>query len=83
MNTEEPRRQRDSSRTLELVLKFCKREEIFQIQEEMLQSCGEAGPKETIKETSVSQEQIRWNAQQGQGRMLLPLTPAKVFVNPR
>ena len=49
----------------------------------MLQSCGEAGPKEMIKETSVSQEQIRWNAQQGQGRMLLPLTPARVFVNPR
>ena len=29
MNTEEPRRQRDSSRTLELALKFCKREGIF------------------------------------------------------
>ena len=78
MNTEEPRRQRDSSRTLELAWKFCKREEIFQIQEEMLQSCGEAGPKETIKETSVSQEQKRRNARRGQGRMLLPLTPTKV-----
>ena len=77
MNTEEPRRQRDSSRTLELAWKFCKREEIFQIQEELLQSCGEAGPKETIKETSVSQEQKRWNARRGQGRMLLPLTPTK------
>ena len=48
----------DSSRSLELALKFCNREEIFQIQKEMLQSCGETGPKET----SVSQEQIRWNA---------------------
>ena len=73
----------DSSRSLELALKFCKREEIFQIQKEILQNCGEAGPKETIKETSVSQEQTRWNAWWGQGRMWLLSTPTKVFVNLR